>query len=157
MRSQVKTTDLGPLPSPPSNATTSAAVLGRAFVVWLIFIVAESVLGTLRAVFLQPRVGGAAAQQIGFVTGSLALLLITWLMIRWIRAETNSVLIAIGVLWAALTFVFEMVLGRALGKSWDQLLADYNPLRGGLMWLALLLLLFAPLIAGRLRSLHRPD
>jgi len=155
MTNQVKTTG-GPPQSPARNATTFAAMLGRAFVVWLIFIATESVLGTLRTVFLEPRIGVALARQIGFVTGSVALLFIAWLMIRWIRAESNGALIMIGVLWAALTFAFEMVVGRALGKNWNELLADYNPLRGGLMWLALLLLLFAPLIAGRLRSLHRP-
>ncbi|MGZ4889731.1 MAG: hypothetical protein ACXWBH_11150, partial [Candidatus Angelobacter sp.] len=51
-----------------------------------------------------------------------------------------------------LTFSFEMVIGNLRGRSWKSLLAEYDVTRGGLMPVALVLLLFAPLIAVKLRS-----
>ncbi|MBZ5504823.1 MAG: hypothetical protein LAO78_04980 [Acidobacteriia bacterium] len=125
--------------------------LGRALVVWLVFIGIESVLGSLRGVFLEPRIGAALAQRIGLTTGSVALLIVTYLLIGWVRAEGRTALLEVGVLWVALTFTFEMVIGHLRGRSWRSLLADYDIAHGGLMSVALALLLFAPLIAVRLR------
>ena len=51
-----------------------------------------------------------------------------------------------------LTMAFEIMFGRFfVGLTWERIAADYNVLNGGLMPLGLLLLLFAPMIAGRLR------
>ena len=49
----------------------------------------------------------------------------------------------------------EAIPDRALGMSWDRILSDYNPARGGLMLLGLAFMLFAPLIAARLRNASR--
>ncbi|MGZ7082390.1 MAG: hypothetical protein ACXVIO_04275 [Candidatus Angelobacter sp.] len=127
-------------------------LLLRAFVVWLVFITVESVLGTLRVLFLERRMGAALAQRIGLIIGSAALLIVAYLFIIWIRAEGRAALLEVGVLWVVLTFSFEMVIGNLRGRSWQSLLADYDVTRGGLMPVALILLLFAPLIAARLRS-----
>ena len=43
----------------------------RALVVWLVIIVAETVHGTLRQLFVTPLVGDSSARQIGIVVGSL--------------------------------------------------------------------------------------
>ena len=124
----------------------------RALVVWLVFITVESVLGTLRVLFLEPRMGAEPAQWTGFVTGSAALLIVAYLLIGWIRAARWAALLEIGLLWVVLTFSFEMAIGRLRGRSWQSLLADYDIAHGGLMAIALLLLLFAPLIAAWLRN-----
>ena len=131
--------------------------LGRSLVVWLVFIGIESVLGTLRVLFLEPRIGAAWAQRIGLTTGSVALLIVTYLLIGWVRAEGRTALLEVGVLWVALTFAFEMVIGHLRGRSWRSLLADYDIVHGGLMSVALALLLFAPLIAVRLRRRKPPS
>lgn len=127
-------------------------LLLRALVVWLVLITVESVLGTLRVLFLEPRMGAEPAQWTGFVTGSAALLIVAYLLIEWIRVERWATLLEIGVLWVVLTFSFEMIIGHMRGRSWQSLLADYDIAHGGLMALALVLLLFAPLIAAWLRN-----
>jgi hypothetical protein len=124
----------------------------RALVVWLVFIMVESVLGTLRALFLEPRMGAEPAQWTGLVTGSAALLIVSYLLIEWIRIPRWAALLEIGMLWVALTFAFEMVIGYMRGRSWQSLLAGYDIAHGGLMAIALVLMLFAPLIAAWLRS-----
>lgn len=128
----------------------------RALVVWLIFITVESVLGTLRVLFLEPRMGAEPAQWTGFVTGSAALLIIAYLLIEWIRIPRWAALLEIGVLWVALTFSFEMAIGHIQGRSWQSMLAGYDIAHGGLMAIALVLVLFAPLIAAWLRSSKAP-
>ena len=128
----------------------------RALVVWLVFITVESMLGTLRVLFLEPRMGAEPAQWTGFVTGSAALLIVAYLLIEWIRVPRWAALLEIGVLWVALTFSFEMIIGHLWGRSWQSLLADYDIAHGGLMAIALVLLLFAPLIAAWLRNSKAP-
>src|SRR5690242_16234171 len=127
-------------------------LLLRALAVWLVFITVESVLGTLRVLFLEPRMGAEPAQWTGFVTGSAALLIVAYLLIEWIHAGRWAELLEIGVLWVVLTFSFEMAIGYMRGRSWQSLLAGYDIAHGGLMAIALVLVLFAPLIAAWLRS-----
>lgn len=127
-------------------------LLLRAFAVWLVFITVESMLGTLRVLFLEQRMGAVPAQRIGLITGSAALLIVAWLFIVWMRVEGRAVLLEVGLLWVVLTFSFEMIIGHMRGRSWQSLLADYDIVHGGLMSVALVLLFFAPLIAVRLRS-----
>src|SRR5689334_16835345 len=128
----------------------------RAFVVWLVFIAVESVLGTLRVLFLEPHMGAEPAQWTGFVTGSAALLIVAYLLFEWIRIPRWAALLEIGMLWVALTFSFEMAIGYMRGRSWQSLLAGYDIAHGGLMAIALVLVLFAPLIAAWLRNSKTP-
>jgi len=124
----------------------------RAFVAWLVFITVESVLGTLRVLFLEPRMGAEPAQWTGLVTGSAALLIVAYLLFEWIRVPRWAALLEIGMLWVALTFAFEMAIGYMRGRSWRSQLAGYDIAHGGTMAIALVLVLFAPLIAAWLRS-----
>ena len=64
---------------------------------------------------------------------------------------------AVGVLWAILTAAFELGLGRATGLGWDRILADYDVLRGGLMPLGLLAMVFTPWAVWRLQRPPRPS
>jgi hypothetical protein len=139
-----------------SLAEPQSKFLLRALVVWLVFITVESVLGTLRVLFLEPRLGAEPAQWTGFVTGSAALLILAYLLIEWIHAPTSAALLQIGMLWVLLTFSFEMAIGYIRGRTWRSLLAGYDIAHGGLMVIALVLVLFAPLIAAWLRNSKVP-
>ena len=127
-------------------------LLLRGLVVWLVFIIVESVLGTLRILFVETQVGAEVAQRIGLIAGSVALLAVAYLFINWLGAAGWAALVEVGVFWVVLTFFFEMGIGHLRGRNWQSLLADYNVMHGGLMSVAMVLLLFAPLIARTLRS-----
>ena len=115
--------------------------------------VAESISGTIRSLWLIPAVGGVRAGQIGFVVGMIIVITTAWLFIRWMRPEKPSALLAIGLLWAALTLSFEIALGRlVLNYSWERMVSDYDIAQGGLMLIGLAVLLFAPLIAATVRG-----
>jgi hypothetical protein len=126
----------------------------RALAVWLMIIGAEFIHGILRGLLLLPLVGDFQARQISVFTGSILILGITWLLIRWIGVESLGGLLATGLLWLVLTVLFELSLGRLVMQvSWERILSDYDLRHGGLLPLGLLIMMLSPLIAARLRGL----
>ena len=131
-------------------------ILLRALAVWLIIISAETLHGILRGLFLAPAVGEVRANQIGMPVGALIILVITLLLVRWIRAVEVKELLGIGALWTVLTFIFEVLIGLyGRGYSWGRILAEYNMFDGGLMSIGLAFMLVCPLVAARLRGIVR--
>lgn len=126
----------------------------RALAAWGIIAVAESVHGTLRQWFLAPLLGDLHARQASVFTGSVLIVLIAFAFIRWVGATRTRTLLAIGLLWVVMTLVFEVSLGRLLGLGWQRILADYDLTHGGYMLFGMVVLLFAPLAAARLRERH---
>ncbi len=125
----------------------------RALLVWLLLIAAEIVHGIARAVFLVSQVGQFRSNQIGVFTGSLIIMAIALVFVRWIGACQSFQLLGIGVLWGVLTLAFEIGFGRfVVGASWERLLSDYNVLEGGLMPLGMVVLVLSPWIAGKVRG-----
>jgi hypothetical protein len=125
----------------------------RALAVWFVIILAESVHGTLRTIFVQPVLGDLRARQVAFFVGCALILGIAWLFVRWMDLGHYRHYLFAGLMWAALTLVFEVGLGTALGYSRERILEDYDLLNGGLMGLGLILMAFSPMIAGRMRKL----
>ena len=124
----------------------------RSFAGWLLIILAETVHGILRAIFLVPLTGDLRARQIGVIIGSLIIFAITYVVISWLRVSTLFSLIAVGAFWVALTVLFEVALGRLIiGTSWDRILSDYNIVDGGFMIFGLLFMFFAPYLAFRMK------
>ena len=129
-------------------------VILKSVLVWLMFILAESLNGTARIFWLIPLLGDRLAHQVSFAIGSLLILMIATLFIRWLKAEKFTQLLSIGLAWLLLTVLFEIGLGRfVLAYSWDQIAADYNLLQGGLMPIGLALLLLSPFIAAKIRGI----
>lgn len=124
----------------------------RALVVWLLIILAETVHGVLRQIFLVPVVGDLPARQIGVIVGSLIVLAIALAFSRWLDARTLREQLVVGAAWVALTLAFELALGAVLGLTPERMLQDYDFTRGGFMALGLLFMLWAPALAARLRG-----
>jgi hypothetical protein len=61
-------------------------------------------------------------------------------------------MLAVGAIWVVLTVLFEITLGRLMNLSWQRILSDYDLANGGLMGFGLLFMLFAPLIAAKIRK-----
>ena len=128
----------------------------RVLTVWVALVCAEIIHGILRTLLLAPRVGDFRARQIGVFTGSLLILLIAGLSIRWIHTRSMTSLVKVGVVWLVLMVVFELAFGRlVLGASWERLWSDFNLLEGGLLPVGLAVLALSPLIAARLRGVQR--
>jgi hypothetical protein len=125
----------------------------RALAVWVGIVAAETVHGTLRTSWLAPQVGDFRARQIAVFTGSLIVVAIAWLSIRWLRAPGTGALLAVGLLWAALTLGFDLVLGRfVFGYAWQRMAEDFDVAHGGLLPFGILVLAASPLVATKLRG-----
>jgi hypothetical protein len=119
---------------------------------WLLIAVAESIHGTIRQLFIAPAIGDLPARQIGVFIGSAIVFAIAWLCILWIGAVTVGQQLRVGALWVMLIVAFEIGLGLSLGYSRERMLSDYDLADGGLMGFGLLFLLFAPMMAAKIRG-----
>ena len=127
-------------------------MIGRALVVWLLMMAIETIHGVLRNLFLVPVIGDVGSRQIGVLIGSALILGVAILTIGWIHPTSELSLLTIGAMWLALTLAFEIGLGRALGRPWESMLADYDLSRGGLLSIGMVVLALSPWIAARIRQ-----
>jgi len=126
----------------------------RGLLVWLLIAAAETVHGVLRVLLLPPYLGDLRARQLALVTGVLIIVVIAMLTIRWIGAVGARRQLSLGAMWLALMAVFDVSLGRfVFGYSWSRIAEDFNPVAGGYLGIAMLVLLVAPRVAARLRRL----
>ena len=113
----------------------------------------KTLLGLWRVRVLSERLGAEVTRDVGVFTGSLVVLLITFVCVDWMPAREVRTLLAIGATWVALICGYEVAMGRLVFQfSWNEVVAEFNPLQGRLLSLGLAFLLFAPLLAARLRA-----
>ena len=124
----------------------------RAITVFFFIIVLESVHGVVREYFIVPAIGDASARQIGFLVGSVIVLFGAWLMSPWLNARTRGAQLQVGALWVALLLSFEFGLGYARGFSWERISLEFDPRKGGLMAVGVVVMLLAPIFGAALRG-----
>ena len=123
----------------------------RASLAWMVIILAETLHGMAREIFIAPLLGDLRARQLGVLVGCVLIFAIAWLTARWMGARSQRTQLQVGAFWVCMTLVFEFALGRAIGASWERILEDYNPARGGFMILGMAFLFLAPMLAARWR------
>ena len=134
------------------------AFLGRSMVVWLIIIAAETMNGAIREIFVTPVLGIYTAKLISFASAVVIVTLITHYSVRWIGVADIRRLLTVGFLWSGLTLTFEIILAMTFaGLNWDQVIADLNPISGGLMTFGLVYLIVVPVIAQHILAVVRPE
>lgn len=126
----------------------------RAVIVWFGLLLLAVLNGGVRDAWLSPRLGDPAARALSTVMLCGLILLTSWLTIGWIRPATAAEALRVGSLWLGLTLAFEFLVGHyGFGKTWSELLADYD-LRRGRIWIAVLVVtLLTPLWTARVRGL----
>ena len=129
----------------------------RALIIWLALLVVAVANGAFREAVLIPRVGPHTGHIVSTLMLCAGILIVTYLAVSWIHPRRHRDAIAIGLAWLALTLAFEFGLGRARGKPWSELLADYDVLKGRIWVLVLVTTAVAPYLAARARGLLPPD
>ncbi len=124
----------------------------KALAVWLLIVIAESIHGIIRQLFIVPLIGDMPARRVGVLIGSAIIFAIAWACIRWIGARSFVEQFRVVLLWVVLIAIFEFSLGAALGYSQARMLSDYNLEEGGFMGIGLIFMLFAPALAARARG-----
>ena len=129
----------------------------RAFVAWLALMVLAIANGTFREAVLAPRLGPGGAHLASTLILCLLIVLLSWVLIGWIAPASTADALRVSGLWLLLTLAFEFGFGRlVVGRSWQELLADYNVLRGRVWILVLITIVLAPPLAARARGLLGP-
>ena len=125
----------------------------RALVTWFTLLVVAIANGWFREILLIPRFGFQMGHIVSTIILAAGILIVTFLAVPWIRPDNDRSAIVIGLTWVVLTLLFEFGFGRLRGKSWTELLADYNLLRGRIWVLVLVVTAVAPWLTGRARGL----
>lgn len=123
-------------------------MLIRAVLIWFALLVIASLNGGFREGVLVPGMGRGLGQAVSTVMLSALILAIGWTATPWIAPRTLQDAWTVGVMWVALTLAFEFLGGHFLfGKSWQELLTDYNLLAGRIWVLVLVVTLMTPVVA----------
>ncbi|HWQ56654.1 MAG TPA: hypothetical protein VN442_23410 [Bryobacteraceae bacterium] len=126
--------------------------LPRALAGWLVLFVVAFLNGTARVIVYQPFLGELRAHQVSTALGIVLLAAAMWLLTGWWRFQSAGQAWGTGMLWCAMTVLFEFGFGRAMGYSWERLLADYAFWEGRFWAFVPLWVLVAPALFHRLRS-----
>jgi hypothetical protein len=122
-------------------------MITRAILIWLALLAVAIVNGGLREAVLVPWLGRGLAQAASTVLLSGCIAAAAWSAVPWIAPRSVEQAWAIGFGWVMLTLAFEFLGGHFLfGKSWSELLADYNLLAGRIWVTVLVVTLLAPVV-----------
>jgi hypothetical protein len=126
----------------------------KGLAVWCLIASIEMIHGILRAKLLAPRVGDFRSRQITVFTGSILILLVTFLTFHWIGYSQPSETLIVGGIWLICMVAFEFSIGHYVFHfKWKWLINDFNLFKGRLLALGMLVLAFAPWICGRWKGL----
>jgi hypothetical protein len=114
---------------------------------------AETIHGIARMRFLVPRIGRLQAQRISIVTGSLLAFVICYLVVPPLGLTSGVALLALGATLSGFMAAFDLVMGRYAARlPWKTVLADFNPARGNLLLMGLILLFLFPLLVMSIKT-----
>ena len=130
-----------------------AELLLRVFCLCLLLAGAETLHGILRMRFIVPRTGKLKAQRISIVTGSLLAFGLCWLVVPSLGLHSRGALLSLGMCLSGFMAGFDLAIGRVVARlPWKVVLSDFNPAKGNLILIGLVLLFLFPLLIMSVRA-----
>jgi len=128
-------------------------MLWKYALLWLGLAILGVINGAIRNYVYLDALGELRAHQVSTVVLIILIGIYTWIFnIIW-RPETSIQAITIGVIWLALTVIFEFIFGHyVMGHPWSRLFYDYNITQGRIWSLVLIWTLLASFVVYKLRS-----
>ncbi len=103
--------------------------------------------GVLRQAWYGKYLSELHAHQLSTLIGTVLFAVYIWVVIRFGKPSSAGQAIAIGLVWLALTVVFEFLFGHfVVGHPWARLLQDYNLFAGRVWSLLLVWVTVAPYV-----------
>lgn len=124
----------------------------KALVIWASILVLAVANGALRESVLISGVGTPAALVLSGLLLSTLIIGVAYFSLPWLQISRPVQLWTVGLVWLALTLVFEFSFGLWQGKSWPELLEAYTFKDGNIWPIVLATTALAPHIAARLRG-----
>lgn len=132
---------------------TPTGTFVKATALWFAVLALAMANGIAREKLLVPAIGPVAALVASGIILSACVFLVALAAVPWYGRLSAAQWLAVGVVWLALTLVFEFGFGRLVQhKGWTELFEAYT-FKGGNIWpLVLLVVLLAPWLAAKLRG-----
>lgn len=123
------------------------------FFLWFALLITAVINGALRQGIFAKYMNDNSAHQLSTLTGIILFAILIWIFTGIWKLQSASQAITIGIMWVALTLLFEFGFFHYVMKHpWSELLADYNIFAGRVWVLVLLWVLVAPYVFYKLRS-----
>lgn len=117
--------------------------------IWVGLVIIAILNATFREFVIAPNVGDYLGHLVSTATLLAAIAVVAYLYFNRLTDHSVSELVAIGLLWAALTVLFEFGFGHyVMGNPWTVLIADYNLLAGRVWSLVPLSMALFPFLFG---------
>jgi branched-subunit amino acid ABC-type transport system permease component len=122
----------------------------KLLVAWLAILPFMIANGIFRELVVKQAVADRAAEAISVALGIVIMLLLTRFLLRPLSGKATSQLVRASIVLVALTVTFEFLFGHYVdGRSWSELLENYEIWNGRLWPVALAALAFMPFLWGR--------
>ena len=136
----------------PVSSASYVSGLWKYLAGWFVMLVVAMANGIARDLVYGPYMSGLAAHQLSTAIGIVLFGAVIRQFIHRFPPSSDSHAIFIGLLWTALTVAFEFLFFHYVGgRSWPELLSNYNIFAGRVWVLLLLWVAVAPYAFHRLR------
>lgn len=122
-------------------------MLIKALIVWFLIAIGEIINGNIRVRLLQRKYGQRRAKQLSFFLGIAIFWTITWFFLSWVGPSNLYQCFGIGLIWMLLMLLLDIYFGKFVFRySWQKISDDFNPKKGNLLGVGMLLLFLCPAI-----------
>jgi len=128
-------------------------MIKKSLFIWLALIPLAILNGGLREMVINPLMGAEYGQPISCFSLCLLLFVLCWFFIPKIGRGTAKTYLIIGLLWIALTVLFETCLELLTGNTFVGVLKTYDITSGNLWLLVVLFTGIAPWLTAKTRKL----
>jgi hypothetical protein len=109
--------------------------------------------GLVRQNIISPLLGQDVSLPLSGLTLSIIVFAVTYITFGFIGASTKSSCLFVGALWVLMTLAFDFLFGYFVAdRSWSTLLDVFDISGGNLFTLVLLVSLFSPYVAFRMKG-----
>lgn len=136
-----------------ATARSRAPNVWRCLATWLVMLLVAVANGAVRDFTYGRVVSELTAHQVSTAIGIALLGIVMWRFVRRYPPASARAAIAIGLLWMLLTVAFEFLFFHyAGGRSWGELLANYDVSKGRVWVVVLAWVAVAPYVFFRVRT-----
>ncbi|OIN95017.1 MAG: hypothetical protein AUJ48_04025 [Deltaproteobacteria bacterium CG1_02_45_11] len=127
-------------------------MLLKILAVGLLIAFGEVINGNIRVRVLHAKFGMKRAKQLSFFSGTALIFTICWFTLPWISPKDILDCFKIGFIWFMIMFSLDIYFAKYVFKlKWNKIAEDFNPLKGNLISIGMVLLFLSPYIVFRLQ------
>lgn len=116
-------------------------MLFKTLAVGLLLAIGEILNGNIRVRVLHHLCGKKRAKKISFFSGTTIIYAIAWFTLPWLSPANYLDCYKIGFSWLMIMLGIDIYFGRYVFKfKWNKIVGDFNPLKGNLLGVGMLLL-----------------